>query len=329
MKCPCCGKNCIKPAEEILGSLSTLYMACPNCGPEPWLDKNAPFQTLGEIERCSSCDKAPLDLVMRDALHILIESDLRDESDTLRSVGTPLIEFGFPIAYPPRLGEDDLIIIGDRIHKDAADRMVHEVSEIKGVISGKGVPGFTDSKASSLDLLAGCDLRGDVIQSLLGELVIYKNQSQVHIEFPRESAPKMKVLEKLYFQGKLKNVVDGLCGPGTLGMMSVLGGASRVVLCDIWLPAVEDVMINLHANKDLLGIEKIERPEISKMPVGSEPVLVGVANGKCEIEVYHADLAKLFERAKPCDICLIDHFPGAKIDHLKEACRCCGEVIVV
>jgi len=40
-------------------------------------------------------------------------------------------------------------------------------------------------------------------------------------------------------------VVDGMCGPGTLGLMSVLMGASKVILNDAWRPAIENVLLNL------------------------------------------------------------------------------------
>jgi hypothetical protein len=172
-------------------------------------------------------------------------------------------------------------------------------------------------------------MRGDIVQSLFGELVIYKSQSKIHIEFPRHESPKMKILESLCFQDKLTDVVDGLCGPGTLGLMCALAGARHVVLNDIWLPAVENVMLNLEANKELLGIENIERLEHPTNVVAIEPVLVGGASGACEIEVYHGDLEKLFSRARSARLCLIDHFPGSDIRRLKEACYCCGETVIV
>ena len=178
-------------------------------------------------------------------------------------------------------------------------------------------------------LLAGCDLRADIAQSLFGELVIYKSQSRIHIEFSRQSAPKMRILEQLYLQGKLREVVDGLCGPGTLGLMCILAGAKRVVFNDAWLPAVQNVLLNLEANRSLLGIDEIEYPEKSKSTVGKQPVLVGRAHGPCEIEVYHGDLLRLFSRARPAKLCLIDHFPGAKTAELERACRCCKEIIIV
>jgi len=333
MDCPCCGKDCVRPAQDVLASIDTLYMACPDCASDLNLDKSSPLKDLPErISRCNSCGRASLDAVMLDALNILVEMGLRDKGDNLRSVGSPLIDVGYKLAYPPRLGPKSLIIVGESLRKDAAETILRRIPEVKGVIQSGGVPGVVDSEIDPLEwgLLAGCDMRGDVVQSLFGELVIYRSQSKIHIEFPRQGSPKMKILESLYFKGKMTDdVVDGLCGPGTLGMMCVLAGAKRVVLNDIWLPAVENVMLNLEANKVVLGIENIEHLEHPTDAVGSEPVLVGRASGACEIEVYHGDLKRLFSKARPASLCLIDHFPGSDTRRLEEVCRCCVETVIV
>jgi ribosomal protein L35AE/L33A len=268
---------------------------------------------------------------MLDALRLLQEYGMRDENDSLRSVGSPLIEVGYPLAYSPRLGPRSLILFGSGYSKEAAEAMVEQIPEIKGVILSRGVAGVVDTESKPQEnlLLAGCDMRADVSQSLFGEAVVYKSQSRIHIEFSRQSAPKMKILEQLFFQEKLRDVVDGLCGPGTLGLMCILAGAKRVVFNDAWLASVQNVLINLQANKSLLGIDEIEYPEQSRSAVGKEPVLVGRAHGQCEIEVYHGDLRRLFSRARPGGICLIDHFPGAKTAEMKEACRCCNEIVII
>ncbi len=305
-------------------------MACSGCTPEPNLDKGSSLKDLpSKITRCNSCGKAPLDAVMLDALHTLKDEGLRDEKDTLKSVGSPLISIGYPLAYPPRLGPGTLVIIGEKLNKDAAENIVRSIPEIKGVILSKGVAGVFDSKKKPVEneLLAGCDMRADVIQSIFGELVIYKSQAKVHIEFPRQSAPKMKIIEGLPIAGK--DIVDGLCGPGSLGLMCILAGAKRVVLNDIWLPAVENTMLNLEVNRGLLGIDEIEYPEISSDALGKKPVLACRATGACEIEVYHGDLSRLFSRVEPADLCLIDHFPGARITELQAGCRCCKETVII
>jgi len=326
----------VRPAEEVLASLNALYMACPRCPKEPALDKSASFADLAAMEgrrqRCSGCGRAPLDLVMMEAMEVLVDQNLRTKTDSLRSIGWPLVEVGYPLAYPPRLGQKELIIVGENLTKDAAAEIVELVPEVKGVIGGGGVPGVVDLRAAphSWELLAGSGLRCDVVSSLIGELVIYKHQSKIHVEFPRQAAPKMKILEELYFRGKLTTIADVLCGPGTLGLVAALAGAERVVLNDAWLPAVEDAILNLEANRSILGIEKIERPEIPAGEVGAESVLAAEAFGKsCKIEVYFGDAERLFSRAEPTDLCLIDPFPGMNFNRIAEACRVCGEVVVV
>jgi hypothetical protein len=139
----------------------------------------------------------------------------------------------------------------------------------------------------------------------------------------------MRILEQLYLQGKLRDVADGLSGPGTLGLMCALAGARRVVLNDAWRPAVQNVLLNLEANRSLLGIEEIEYLEAFKSMVEKDPVLVARASGSCQIEVYHGDLSRLFGRALPAELCLIDHFPGANTSEMEKACRACKEVIIV
>ena len=47
------------------------------------------------------------------------EFGLRDKDETLRSVGSRLIEVGYPLAYSPRLGPKSMIISGDRYSKSA------------------------------------------------------------------------------------------------------------------------------------------------------------------------------------------------------------------
>ncbi|MDD1722872.1 MAG: methyltransferase [Methanothrix sp.] len=327
-----CKGNCIRAAEEVLGDVETRYLSCSRCPPEPNLSKSISGRLLPpKVERCPSCGRAALDAVMLDALRLLQSFGLRDKDDGLRSVGSPLIDVGYPLAYSPRLSRGSLILVGERYSAEAAEAMVRDIPEIKGVIQSCGVPGVVDPKRKPLKnlLLAGCDLRADVVSSLMGELVVCKRQSLIHIEFPRDNAPKMRILEELYFQGKLRDVADGLCGPGTLGLMCVLAGAQRVVFNDAWLPAVEDLLVNLEVNRGLLGIEEIELIESPQGMVGSDPVLLARARGACQIEVYHGDLCRLFSRARPAGLCLIDHFPGKDTRALQQACRCCKETVIV
>lgn len=326
--CPTCGSyDCIKPAGDILDSIYHIYMACPVCPPEPGWDKQVPLAALLKSDTvdkntllCSSCSRRPLDGVMGHALAVMLEHGDRDISSGLAQVGTPLISCGFPIMYPPRLSKGDLVLIADNVRTETAEDIVDRVPEVRGVILREGDQaqsvGILDlgSKPHEYTLLAGCDMRCDIAQTALGEVVIYKSQSRIHIEFPRDCGHKMSVLEKLDMGGSLAGmvVVDGMCGPGTLGLMSVLMGAGKVILNDAWRPAIENVLLNLEVNKELLDVEIERLVPISDMPFTRDrTVLVAkaVRGSNTIAEVYFGDIRQLVDMVDDCDVCLIDPFP--------------------
>jgi hypothetical protein len=328
--CPTCGgPDCIKPAEDVLDSIYQMYMACRDCPPEPGWDKQVPLAVLlqGGIADentllCSSCRRRPLDAVMAHVLAVMLEHGDREKGAGLTQVGSPLISCGFPIVYPPRLGKGDLVLIADNVRTGTAEDIADRVPEVKGVVLRVGDQAQsvgildTDSLPHEYTLLAGCDMRCDVAMSALGELVIYKSQSRIHVEFPRESGHKMSVLGKLDMEGLLAGmvVVDGMCGPGTLGLMSVLMGAGKVIMNDAWRPAIENVLLNLEVNKGLLDVE-VERsvPTVDMPLIGDEPVLVAkaVRGSNTTAEVYFGDIRRLVDVVDDCDVCLIDTFPTA------------------
>ena len=327
ISCPTCGgSECIEPAEDILDNLYSLYMACNSCPPDPKLKKDAPFRIIEEEgydnTPCNNCGARHLDIIMAEALAVMIEHGFRSKEARLFDVGTPLIAIGCPLAFAPRLKTDDLILIADNIDQQVAEKLVN-IPEIKGVIKRVGTPSQsvgildTNSKPHTYELLAGCDVRCDVVASSFGELCIYKSQSKIHIEFGRESPEKMQVLEGLYMQGHLtgETVVDGFCGPGTLGLMCVLAGAEHVILNDAWRTAIENTLINVEANKDILGVGiKVEKfVDTSTLPdIGDKPVHVAQAKGDgVVIDVFHGDFRKLLnvEEVDDFDICLIDTYP--------------------
>lgn len=328
--CPTCkGPDCVAPAEVVLDSMYSKYAPCLDCPPEPGWDKKAPLSNLpleGEMEagtlKCDSCHRRPLDSVMGHVLSVMQRHGDREEDTGLAGVGTPLIAIGFPIMYPPRLGNDDLVLIADDVGQAAAEDIVKSVPEIRGVVLRSGQQaesvGILDSGSSPHEymLLAGCDMRCDVAQSLLGEVVIYKSQSRIHIEFPKEHGHKMEVLGKLDAGGLVagKVVVDGMCGPGTLGLMAMLMGAGKVVFNDAWRPAIENLLLNLEVNKELLDMEvEVLSPVDDMALIGNEPVLAARASrdGRVVAEVYFGDLRRLADRIEHWDVCLIDTFPSA------------------
>ncbi len=148
-----------------------------------------------------------------------------------------------------------------------------------------------------------------MVSSVFGEVCIYKSQSMIHIEF---NNTKIQKLEKLYLNGEFENacVADGFCGPGTLGLLCILGGARKVILNDAWLPAVRNTILNIKANSGILGVEIELEEKDYDIPIGDEPVLMARARGNAEILVYHGDIRKLGRAVKECDICLVDTFPS-------------------
>ncbi len=328
MKCPTCGGDCVRDPEQVLDDIFHMYMACSSCPPDPLYDKNAPLYEKIDAGtgKCAKCGRRHLDHVTGHVLTLLKEKGLFPPDASLKEVGTPLIAFGYQVPYPPRLHEKSLVLIMDSVTEEMAGIITVNVPEIKGVIKRKGHPsksvGLSDTGSTphTYELLSGCDMRCDVVSSIFGELCIYKNQSMIHIEF---NNTKIRKIEALYINGELDNAVilDGFCGPGTLGLLCAMGGAKKVILNDAWLPAVQNAILNIKANSVFLGAKIVfELTEYTKL-VGDEPLLMAKAGGRTEIFVYHGDIRKLAKAEGECDICLIDTFPSVNPAEYVLACR--------
>lgn len=322
--CPSCGSpDCITPAEDVLCKAMNMYSPCGSCMNEVPLEKLKPFESLGlkldaGYRRCPSCGRRHLDVVMAHVMDVLIGSGCMSGRSPLKDVGTPLIRYGVPLMEPPRLGSREVVMIVDNVDSDTARKIMDEVPEIKGVLLRKGSPvksvGILDTNTSPhlYKLMAGCDMRADVVSCALGELVFYRNQSEIHIEFWRNNSTKIKMIERLFMEGMLEGrvVVDGFAGVGTLGLFTALIGAKKVILNDAWLPAIRNLILNIEANKNLLGVEVVRIADITQLSeIGEEPVLVARATGLVDIEVYHGDFRNLDSVVPDCDICIIDTFP--------------------
>jgi hypothetical protein len=327
LKCPTCGgPDCIKPAGEVFRQAYGMYAPCPGCSYDEQLDKFTPLVELDydpDNGRCPDCGKRHLDYVMAHVLDILIKSGFKSAGAALMDVGTPLVNYGVTLVEPPRLPPKSIVMVVDRVDKAAACRMLEEVPEIKGVLKRKGKPSDsvgildTGSKPHVYELMAGCDVRADVVSSLVGDLCLYRNQSECHIEFWRNNSVKIKAIEKLFLDGLLESkvVVDGFASVGTLGMLVALGGAKKVIFNDAWLPAIKNLLLNLEVNQEALGVEVDLMLDLSKLPdVGDEPLLVARASGMVELEIYHGDFRKLDNVIPSCNVCIIDTFPGVNPD---------------
>ncbi|MCX9084308.1 MAG: hypothetical protein OIN87_05845 [Candidatus Methanoperedens sp.] len=328
MKCLTCKGDCILSPEKVLDEIFGKYMACSACPPDPGYNKSGPLtEKLNSTSgKCKKCGRRHLDLVIGNVLTILKEEGIFPEDASLKDVGTPLIAFGFTLPYPPRLDTKSLVLIMDSVTRDIAREILGQVPEVKGVVKRTGSQsqsiGILDTTSipHTYELLAGCDMRCDIISSSFGELCVYKNQSKIHIEFNNTKIAKM---EELFFRGELENsiIVDGLCGPGTLGMLCILAGAQKVIFNDAWLPALENTILNLKANSNLLGIEMDFENKENRKLIADEPVLMATAKGSAHVMVFHGDIRKLDRVVKKSDICLIDAFPAVDPQRFKAACK--------
>jgi len=204
--------------------------------------------------------------------------------------------------------------------QNCADRIINEIPEVKGVLKGdiNQTVGVMDSDSAPYvyKLLAGCDMRCDVVLNSYGALCIYKNQSEIHVEFSKPVSPKIEALKKFIGKYESPSVLDCTCGPGTLGIACLKAGSKRVVFNDIWYPAAKMTAINLEVNGFKTNFLSVKKG------------LIGVGNN---YSVYCEDVVNLKKILnEKFDICIIDTFPGMDsndfIDSVKDLC---GEIVVI
>ena len=320
-----CGLGCVKKASDTLKNIKDLYSPCNNCK-DPKLKKfkalndQMNFDELDANFGMCKCGKRHLDMVMAHTLKIMIDEGVRDEKTTLRNTCTPLITPAYPTRSAPYIPKNSMVILTDGMTKKCAVRIIDEVPEIKGVLNGdiRNTVGIKDFNSTPhvYDLLAGCDMRCDVVLTSYGALCIYRNQAEIHVEFSKPVSPKVEILKNFINKYKNPTVLDCTCGPGTLGITCLKAGAKMVVFNDLWYPAAKMTLLNLEvngfktnfydANKGLIGFGK-------------------------NFEVYCEDVRNLKKILnEKFDICIIDTFPGVDtykfIDSVKELCR---EVVVI
>ena len=257
---------------------------------------------------------------MAHILKVMIENRVKIERSTLRDCCVPLITPGYPTNSAPYLQKNSLVILADDVDKKCAETIVKDVPEVKGVLKGdlRKTVGIMDSNSSPnvYKLLAGCDMRCDIVQTQYGPICIYKHQGEIHIEFSKPVSPKITILNKALKQYATPTVLDCTCGPGTLGITCLKAGAERVVFNDLWYPAARTAALNL---------------EINGFPVDIFDKKEGlIASGK-NFDVYCADVKDLKNILdEKFDICLVDTFPGVDIDKFKIAVKeLCKEIVVI
>jgi len=319
-----CGNVCIQPVSTVLKDIESFYRPCTRC--KTWnLKKFSPLARQINIDEIDTtfgpcdCGKRHLDIVIAHVLKIMIDEGIKDEKSTLRDTCVPLITPAYPLNSAPYLPGNSLVILSDKINKKCAQRIVNEVGEVKGVLKGdlRETAGIKDSNFSpnAHELLAGCDMRCDIVQTPYGTLCIHKDQGKIHIEFPKVKSPKIEILQKVLEKYDAPSVLDCTCGPGTLGIACLKAGARKVVFNDIWFPAVTMTAINLETNG--FPVERWN-PE--------ENV---TAEGK-NFKVYSLDIRQLENVLnEKFDICIIDTFPGVDTAEFIEAAGRLGKEVVV
>jgi len=320
-----CGLGCVKKSSATLKDIEDIYKPCVKCF-KPKLKKFKPLNHQINLDKLNAnygrcdCGKRHLDLVMAHALKIMMDHGLRSTEETLRNCCTPLITPAYPSTSIPYLSENSVVILTDKIDEKSSIKIVEEVPEIKGVLKGniKDIVGLKDANSTPnvYKLLAGCDMRCDVVSTNKGPICIYRNQAKLHVEFSKPVSPKIQILEKYLYKYENPKVMDCTCGPGTLGIASLKCGANKVVFNDIWYPSVEMTMLNLEVN----GF----KTEF----LNSNKSLVGTGDN---FEIYCCDIMELKDFiTEKFDLCIVDTFPGVDTKEFVDAVKhFCNEVVVI
>jgi tRNA G37 N-methylase Trm5 len=319
-----CGDACIKPTSKVLKDIELFYKPCNDCKTEK-IKKFSPLVNqvnLDEIDNqfgSCKCGKRHLDIVIAHVLKVMIDEGIKDKKANLRNACVPLMTPAYPTNSIPYLPKDSLVILSDEVDKGCAEAIVKKVGEVKGVLKGdlRNTVGIKDidSNPHVYELLAGCDLRCDIVQMPYGALGIYKYQHEIHIEFSKMKSPKIEILKKALKDYDNPAVLDCTCGPGTLGIACLKAGARKVIFNDIWHPAVETTLINLEANG---------------FPVSFSGNKKGLAGSGDDFEVYWMDIRELANFLdEKFDLCIVDTFPGVDTAEFEKAALKLGRKIVV
>ena len=179
---------------------------------------------------------------------------------------------------------------------------MEDVPELRGVIKKENfIPGVSGPDAESVprvyELLAGCDVRADIFPLRTGPLVMYKQQSRIHVEFPRGGYPKIHAVEEHVKNPPVPYFIDACSGVGTLGLAAACLGVDHVVLNDTWYASAYWSAFNLEVNREYLRINRVrifeQEGDMQKHPVMKEPVKIAETDGEQTIEVYQGDFRRL------------------------------------
>jgi hypothetical protein len=312
MKCHC-NDNCIENTNKLLENIEDFYLPCEECSTKK-LKKSLPIKRQVKLENitsdyglCNKCNKRNIDYVMAHILKILIENGFHNDMASIRKTGSPLITPGIYLEKQPYLSENTLIILVDDVNKSTAQLIIDEVPEVKGVLKGNindTVGQISENNdIYNYELMAGCDIRVDIQESDAGKIIIYKQQSKIHIEYPKIQSPKLLELKEVLDKYDNPTVIDAMCGPGTLGIYALKRNAQKVVFNDIYPEAIDNLKVNLDINQ-------IESDKY---------------------EIYNKSIEDLSEDTEiKYDIGLIDAFPNVDTsDYQAQLKKICREVIII
>ncbi|MCL2157412.1 MAG: methyltransferase [Methanobrevibacter sp.] len=336
-----CENSCIITSEKIEKYLSA-NDPCSKCK-EPNIKKFKPLSEQVSLEdidndfgRCS-CGKRSLDSVMAHVLKVIIDLNVDIGKDTLRNGPIPLITPFYTMTKLPFIDENSLVILDDRLEKKDGEYIVENVKEVKGVLKGSshdtvGIKDF-NSSATVYELLSGCDIRCDIIQSYGKPIAINKIQHLSYLEFPQSMENKIMKLcsyikSKHLSPEKIANlrILDGTCGNGSLGIFLLNYGVEKVIFNDIWYPATVSTSINLESNGFKVGSFNIKNNNRSNRNKKNNhlninniyenhvksPLNYKIAEGE-KFEVYNFAIENLANNLKDnheIDLCILDCFPN-------------------
>ncbi|QYZ79419.1 hypothetical protein E2N92_08235 [Methanofollis formosanus] len=296
MQCPVCGAACLQDAGSVLATLPDVFTPCERCAAVP-LDKRCPLPADYEPATPCRCGRRFIDDVFAACYLIFADEGVINGTEALGAIATPLVNPGFAMSAPPFLSAQSLVLLSPHPDRTTADRIVHEVPEVQGVVqSSAAVPGVgADGTLVSHTLLAGCDVQANIFPTSFGDFVVYKELSRLHLEFPRPVNPKIRAVERAIRRENPTVFVDACCGAGTLGLAAALTGTPEVVFNDAYGPAAFWTAVNLMANREALLIDEVvlHTGRADLPAVGSEPVLVAEGLGEQHIAVYQGDFARL------------------------------------
>jgi hypothetical protein len=265
------------------------------------MNKRAPPPSSELVPPCS-CGKRFIDEVFAHIYAIMVEEGDLQPTDPLFAVGSPLVHPGFAMERPPFLPAKSLVLLTTKPSKGTAERLIGDVPELRGIVkTGNFIPGIVDSDLNSgsrvYELLAGCDVRAEVFPLRTGPLVIYKQQSRIHIEFPRIGYPKIRSVEQHVGIPPIPYFIDACCGVGTLGLTAACLGTPNIIMNDAWYASAFWSAFNLEVNREYLKIDRIRifkrLSDLQNHPVVHDPIKIAETSGDQIINVYQGDFMKL------------------------------------